>query len=281
MLPLYWRALASVNSLHILGFRIALAMVFAAGVLFACKNFSWLFFFKNRRSALYLVLASIMISFNWGLFLWAVNAERSLEAAFGYYINPLFVILIGLVFFKEKLKALQWVSLGLALAGVLTITIFTGSPPLISLGLAVSFSTYSLLKKLIGMPALESLAIETLIATPPALLLLFVPGISYFFTGLYGVGYVAYLPGFTVLLLLLCGAISTMPLYFFTRAAKLLPLSTLGFIQFLSPTMAFLLGYFVFREAFPWYNFIAFGFIWAAVIVFVVSLYAPQKQRPG
>ena len=278
-LPLYWRALAEIRALHLLGFRIVLSLVFVAAILFACKRFSWILFFKDRRRGFQLVLASLTVTFNWGLFIWAVNAGRSIEASLGYYINPMVVVVIGLFFFKEKLVLMQKIAVVLALTGVLTLTILSGTPPWISFALAFCFSIYSLLKKNIDMPAFESLAVETLITTPFGLLLFFVPGVSYFFTGESGIGYMAELPRITLLILFFCGFATTMPLYFFTRSAQLLPLSTLGFIQFLSPTMTFLIGFFVFGEYFPWYNFIAFGFIWAAVIMYIASLYVAPKRK--
>ena len=226
-----------------------------------------------------LILAAVLITFNWGLFIWAVNAGRTIETALGYYITPIMVVLLGLFLFKEKLKRLQWAALALAFIGVLTLTILSGRPPWISLGLAVSWSIYGLIKKTIGMPALEALAVETMLATPIGLLVIFYPAMSVFFTGVSGPGYVAELPHITLWLLLLCGALTTTPLFLFTHAARMLPLSTLGFIQFLSPTMSFLIGFFVFRECFPWYNFLAFCFIWSAVIMYVISLYAAPKQK--
>ena len=278
-LPLYWRALAEIRALHLLGFRIILSLFFVAIVLFVCRRFSWILFFKDKRKALQLVLASLTITFNWGLFIWAVSVGRSIEAALGYYINPMLVIVIGLFFFKEKMILMQKIAVALALTGVLTLTILSGAPPWIAFGLAFCFSIYSILKKKINMPAFESLAVETLITTPIGLLLFFAPGISYFFTGESNIAYMAELPRITLFILLFCGFVTTMPLYFFTRAAQLLPLSTLGFIQFLSPTMTFLIGFFVFREFFPWYNFIAFGFIWSAVIIYIASLYVAPKQK--
>ena len=278
-LPLYWRLLAEIHSLHVLGFRIVFSMLFAVAILFAGRRFSWIFFYKDKRRGLQLVLASFMITFGWALYIWAINIGRTIEASLGYYINPLLVVVLGLFVFKEKLRVLQWVALALAFAGVLTLSIFTGAPPWISLGLAFSFCTYSVLKKNIGMPALESLAVETLIAAPLGLLLLFAPGVSHFFTGMSDIGYVAELPRVTLFILLFIGFVTTTPLYLFTRGARMLPLSTLGFIQFLSPTISFLIGLFIFGESFPWYNFIAFGFIWAAVIMYIASLYVAPKRK--
>ena len=277
-LPLYWKTLSAINSLHILGFRIIFSLILVGGILLARKNASWLKFYKDRRLGILMILAGLAISFNWGLYIWAINSGHTIETSLGYYINPLVSIVLGLVFFREKLNALQIVSFCLAVTGVLIITIFTGRLPWISLGLAFSFALYGLLKKTVRISALESLAVETLVSFPLGLLLLLTSfgtstnGTAISFSGLHSLLYITKLPPHTLLLLLLCGAATTFPLYLFSKGAKMLPLSSLGFIQFLSPTLYFLTGFFIFREYFPPHNFIAFGFIWSAAILYIISL---------
>lgn len=283
-LPLYWRLLITIPSIHILSFRILLSLVFVSFILFAMKNTSWLTFYRDRRKALLLTLAALAISFNWGVYIYAVNSEQTIEASLGYYVTPLLSIVFGLCFFKEKLKPLQIVAFALAIAGVVTLTVFTGRLPWVSIVLAFSFGIYGVLKKTIRLSSLESLAVETLIASPIGLLLLF----TYFgavtdsllppFALRGSLAYLFYLPLFTLLMLSLCGALTSIPLYLFSQGAKLLPLSTLGFCQFLSPTLAFLTGVFIFGEYFPPRNFIAFGFIWLAAIVYIISLNTRKKK---
>jgi len=267
VLPLYWKLLAALNPLHILAFRILFSLLLTGGILLARKNTAWLGFYKDKRKRNLMILAGLIISFNWGLYIWAVNEEHTIEAALGYYINPLVSVVLGLCVFREKLNRLQILAFSLAVTGVLILTVLTGAPPWISLGLALSFGLYGLIKKAVNIGALESLAVETLVASPLGLILLLGP---------FGTGgessRLAELPLSTIVILLFCGAVTTLPLYLFAKGAKLLPLSMLGFIQFIAPTLTFLVGVLVFRESFPLHDFIVFGFIWTAVILYVVSL---------
>ena len=280
ILPLYWKTLSAISSLHILGFRIILSLLFVGSVLFFHKNTSWLKFYRNREKRLYLVLAGIMISINWGLYIWAVNSGHTIETSLGYYINPLLSIILGLCFFREKLKVLQVIAFGLAFVGVLLLTVLTGRPPWISLGLAFSFALYGLLKKTINLSAMESLGVETLVSLPLGLLLLFSSfGTTIIFPDPHAISYVFKFPTITLLMLLLVGFVSSFPLYLFAKGAKILPLSTLGFIQFLSPTMSFLTGLLIFKESFPLRNFIAFGFIWTAAILYIISISRGQNSK--
>ncbi|MDR0442601.1 MAG: EamA family transporter RarD [Treponema sp.] len=283
-LPVYWKLLASVPSLHILGFRIVFSLLLVSAVLFYRRNISWLKFYKDRRQTLMLTLGAFMLSFNWGLYIWAVNSGHTIEAAVGYYINPLVSVVLGLIFFKEKLKTMQWIAFALAMTGVLILTIFSGAPPWISLGLALSFGFYGLIKKTVSLSALESLGAETLIAAPLGLLMLFssLGNDGQAVYGLQGLSYLPELPAPVIALLLGCGAVTTLPLYLFSNGAKMLPLTTMGFIQFLAPSITFLEGVFIFHETFPPRNFIVFGCIWAAVILYIVSLkIAARIPKPG
>ena len=281
LLPVYWNLLSPVNTLHILAYRILFSMLLMSCMLFAGKNTSWLKFYKNRRTALLMTLTALLISFNWGLYLVAVNTGRTIETSLGYYINPLLSIVLGLIVFKEKLKPLQAVAFGFATAGVLIITLLTGKLPMISLLLAFSFAIYGFLKKTINLTALESMGVETLIASPLGLLMLFTSfgahgGLD--FPTLQGFSYFTELPLYMLFLLALSGLVSSFPLYLFAKSAKMLPLSTLGFLQFLAPTLTFLTGLFILKESFPPQNFIAFGFIWAAAILYIISLKGSTKK---
>ena len=282
ILPLYWKLLVAIPPYHILSFRIIFSMVFVVLILFWGKKTSWLKFYRDKRKAILLTLAGLTISSNWGLYIWAINTGHTIEASLGYYINPLISIALGLCFFREKLKPLQTVAFCLAFAGVSILTIFTGKLPWVSLALALTFGLYGMLKKTVHLSSLESLAVETLISSPLGVLLLFIAfdaGGNIGFPDPHALSYFRGLPLHTLLALPLVGVVSSVPLYLFSQGAKMLPLSTLGFCQFISPTLAFLTGIFIFRESFPVRNFIAFGFIWAAVIAYVVSL--RQKRRNG
>jgi len=278
VLPLYWKLLSAINPFHILAFRIILSLILAGIILVIWKDFIWLkIFFTDRRDSLLLLLAGLIITFNWGLYIWAVNNGHTIEAAMGYFINPLISVVLGLCVFKEKISRLQAVSFFLAAAGVVIQIIFTGSPPWISLGLALSFGLYGLIKKTVKLSALESLGSETLAAFPVSLILL---------AGSFGNGgnfpdfqallYFSDLPVSVLLILSVCGAVTVLPLFLFAKSIKILPLSTIGFLQFLAPTLTFLTGVFIFREEFSFNSLIVFGFIWAAVALYIVSLRLQQ-----
>jgi chloramphenicol-sensitive protein RarD len=280
-LPIYWKILSGINSMHILGFRIILSLLLVGCLLFASKNTSWLKFYKDRQKIIITILTSLTITFNWGLYIWAVNGGHTIESAIGYYINPLLSIVLGMIFFREKLKILQLLAFIIALVGVLILTILTGRPPWIPLGLAFSFALYGLLKKKVHLTALESLGVETLVASPIGILLLLIPfGTNRSFPDPHSLAYIMELPLKPLLFLLLCGLVTSFPLYLFAKGAKMLPLSTLGFVQFLSPTLSFITGFFIFGESFPIQNFLALGCIWIAVILYTISLKGFNGTRP-
>jgi chloramphenicol-sensitive protein RarD len=280
--PLYWKLLIAVDSLHILALRILLSLTLVSIPLLIQKNSNWLAVFKEAKKAGILMLTALLICCNWGLYIWAVNRGHTLETSLGYYINPLISILLGLIFFRERLRPMQWAAVAIAFAGVLILTVLSGALPWISLALALTFGFYGLLKKKLSLSALESLGAETLASAPLGIALLFFC-LGYAqgnpdFTGVQGLAYFAELPPHTWAVLALCGLVTATPLYCFAQGAKLLPLSALGFTQFISPTLQFILGLFVFREAFPPHYFAAFAFIWTAVILYVVSLGLAPKN---
>ena len=284
ILPLYWKLLISVADLHILAFRIILSLLLVALLLTIQKNFTWLTVFKDRKKTGLLILTALTISANWGLYIWAVNNGHTIEVSLGYYINPLISIVFGLVFFREKLKPLQWAAFGLAALGVLILTVLSGKFPWISLSLALTFGFYGLLKKKSPLSSLESLGAETLASLPLGLFLLifgFQPGGNsgvHIVPGGKALSYLAELPIHTGIILAFCGLVTAFPLYCFARGTKTLPLSTVGFIQFFSPTIQFLLGYFLFAEYFPAHYFIAFICIWLAVILYIMNLSTARPQ---
>ena len=276
LLPLYWNLLSAIDSLHILAFRMIFSLVFVGIILLAGRNYAWLEVFRDWKKAGNVILAGLLIGFNWGLYIWAVNSGRTIEASLGYYINPLLTIVLGLLFFRERLRPMQWVAVSIALAGVLLMTLLSGRLPWVSLCLALSFGFYSVLKKTVALSALESLGSETLITLPMGLLLLCVnrgteQGFLEF-SGFQGLSYLSALPVHTWVLLSLCGAATMFPLFLFAKGAKLLPLSTIGFMQFIAPTITFMIGLLVFKESFPTHYFAAFAFIWVAVILYIISL---------
>jgi len=281
-LPLYWKFLGGINSLHILAARILVSLVLLITILSFQKNFAWLSIFKDIKKTRSLIAASLILCFNWGLYIWAVNQGRIVEASLGYYINPLVSVVLGLIFFREKLKTLQWAAVILAFLGVLILTILSGTPPWISLILALTFGFYGLVKKQLKLSSLESLTAETLVVTPLGVLFLLVKietqGGLRFIPDAQNLAYFAELGVGIWIALALIGVVSSLPLYCFGRAAKLLPLSTVGFCQFIAPTLQFSIGVFIYGEAFPLRNAIAFSFIWFAVILYIISL---KKRSPA
>ena len=278
--PLYWKLLAAIKPLHILAFRILFSLLLVGAILLFRKNYGWLTCFKNTKKGLLLILSALAVSFNWGLFIWAVNQGRTIEASLGYYINPLFSIMLGFFIFREKLRPLQWAAFGLAMLGVLLLTVLSGAPPWVSLGLALSFGLYGVFKKIIYLPALEALGAETLAAAPLGLTLLLLN----FDTpspmpDMRGLSYLAGLPAYSWVFLLFCGLVTALPLYLFARGAQALPLSALGFIQFISPTLQFMAGFFIFGESFPPQNYAAFGCIWSAAILYIISLKCGSRWK--
>ncbi|MDR2629901.1 MAG: EamA family transporter RarD [Spirochaetaceae bacterium] len=263
ILPVYWKLLAQVNSLSILAFRILCSFLLILGIFLPQRNTRWLRILAEPGRRLIIAAAAGLVTCNWGLYIWAINAGHTVESSLGYYINPLVSIVLGLIFFQERLSRIQWTAFGFAAAGVALLTFFSGAFPWISLGLALSFGFYGLCKKKAAAGSLETLGAETLLAAPLALLLILLrPG------ALDELG--ALSPGLWVLLIF-SGAVTALPLYCFARGAKLLPLSALGFIQFVNPTILLITGVFIFKEPFPVRNLLAFALIWAAVFLYSIS----------
>lgn len=263
-LPVYWKLLSSVNALCILGFRIICSLLLIICVLVPRGNTRWLRVLAEPRRRLSVAAAAGLITCNWGLYIWAINAGHTVESSLGYYINPLVSIVLGLIFFREALSPLQWLAFGFAAAGVSLLTILSGTFPWISLCLALTFGFYGLFKKKADMSSLETLGAETLLASPVALIFILLPPGALRSLGELGAG--------LWVLLLLAGAVTTIPLYCFARGAKLLPLSAMGFIQFVNPTILLFTGVVIFGEPFPVRNLLAFALIWVSVILYSVSL---------
>jgi chloramphenicol-sensitive protein RarD len=224
---------------------------------------------RDKRKLLGITFASIIISLNWLTYIWAVNADHVVQASLGYYINPLFSVLLGIIFLKETLTRRQILSVILAAAGVIYLTISYGVFPWISLALAITFGLYGLLKKTVDIPAMFGLTVETLIVTPLALIYLaFLPeqafDFHFFFSGIN-------------LLLMGAGIATAIPLLLFAAGAKTIPLAMVGFLQYFAPTIMLLLGVFLYDEPFTSAHLVAFGLIWIALIVYLASVYRPKK----
>lgn len=269
LFPLYWKLFDFVPATEVLAHRIIWSLVYVILMTFFLRKTALVLqeltaLFKNRRQLLAISTASVLISLNWFTYIWAVNHGHLLQTSLGYYINPLLSVLLGVIILKERLSIWQNISFILAAIGVVSYATYIGSFPWIAITLAVTFAIYGLIKKTTNLSALTSLFIETLLITPFALLYastLFISGEGYFA-----------LNGLTTSLLLIGGGFLTaIPLLLFGVGAKGIPLTLLGFLQYFTPTITFLLGVFVFREPFTNTHLISFIFIWSALAIFSLS----------
>lgn len=271
MFPLYWRLLDDVDSFEILAHRMLWSGVFMVTLFVGIRRMRLRNHIQRPRQYLMLLLTGTLISFNWGLYIWAINHGYILQSSLGYYINPLVNVLLGYLFLHERLNRAQTVALMLALAGVVYFTIDYGHFPIISLGLAFSFGIYGLLKKKMGLNATPALTVETIWMMPAALV---------FITFLCSQGQSAlnHFDGFTWLLLLLSGAVTAIPLLLYGKAAERITLTALGFLQYISPTGQFLIGIFVYKESFTTAHIICFSCIWLGLTIFTVDIIKRLKR---
>ncbi|WP_308307614.1 EamA family transporter RarD [Streptomyces sp. ISL-10] len=259
LVPLFWPLLKPSGALEILAHRMVWSLAVVAVALLALKQWGWVRELVRQPRKLALIsLAAAVITVNWGLYIWAVNAGQVVEASLGYFINPLVTIAMGVVLLKERLRPAQWAAVGIGFAAVLVLAVGYGRPPWISLTLAFSFATYGLVKKKVNIGGLESLAAETAIQFLPALGFLLWLGANGSLTfGFHGGGHAA--------LLAATGVVTAAPLVCFGAAAIRVPLSTLGLLQYLAPMFQFLLGVLYFHEAMPAERWAGFALVWLAL----------------
>ena len=265
VLPVYWKLIDSVFSMEILSNRIVWAFVFTIVIIGVTKQWEELkLIARDKKQMLYIFIASILIAFNWGVYIWAVNSDKIVDASLGYYINPLLAVALGVVIFKEKLSLLQGGALLIAFIGVIIKTLQYGKIPWISLGLAISFALYGATKKSIKANSIVGLTLETIMLTPAALAYIGVRQLS-------GVG--AFQKEGIVVILLLMGAgiVTAVPLLLFASGARRLPMSVLGFTQYISPTISLVIGIFVYHEGFTAVDMVGFCFIWVALVMYSIS----------
>jgi chloramphenicol-sensitive protein RarD len=225
----------------------------------------------NKRTLLILLGAAVFISVNWLVYVYAVDTDQVVQTSLGYFINPLISVALGVILLRERLRALQWAAVGIAVIAVAVLTVSYGTVPWISLTLAFSFGMYGFLKKLARVGSIESLAIETAALAPFALALMAMWEAD---------GQAAFvLDGWQIsLLLILLGPITALPLLAFGGAATRIPLSTLGVLQYMTPTMLFLIGVFLFNEAMPTSRWIGFLFVWVSLVVFSIDVYQHGRR---
>ncbi|MDU5969577.1 MAG: EamA family transporter RarD [Cutibacterium avidum] len=259
--PLYFRLLERSGAFEIIAHRVVWSFAFCAILLTIEKGWHRLAALAHDRRSLWgLVLAGHLVLINWTLYVWSVNAGHTLDAAMGYFINPLVSALLGVLVLRERLSPAQWMAFGIGIVAVVVLMVGHSSTPLISLGLAMSFGLYGLVKKVLGVavkPAV-GLIVETLATTPLALVYIgwgVARGKSTF-TGSYS------------LLLVSAGILTAVPLLMFAFAASRISLTTLGILQYISPLLQFLVGLFLFGEQMPWQRWVGFSLVWVAVVMF-------------
>ena len=271
--PLYWPLLEPAGAVEILAHRIFWSLVVMLGVVVALRKRAGLrAVLADRRTLALLAVAAMLITVNWGTYIWGVNHDHVVETSLGYFINPLVSVLLGVVVLGERLRRLQWAALGLAGLAVVGLTVEYGHPPWIALVLALSFGSYGLAKKKANAGAVESLVVETMVVSPVALgylVLLTVNGTSTFVD--HG--------GWHAVLLFGTAVITVVPLLCFGGAATRIPLSTLGLMQYLTPTAQFLLGILFFHEPMPTLRWVGFALIWLALLLFTVEALRHRRHE--
>jgi len=270
--PIYWKVLHQVSALQVIGHRIGWSFIVL--IIYILFTRQWQEFrsvaFNAKTIGIYAV-ASVLLSINWLIYVWGVNAGFIVETSLGYFINPLLSVLLGVLFLRERLRPVQWIPVILAAIGVIYLTVVYGRLPWIALSLAFSFGIYGLVKKLAPLGSLYGLTLETAIVLPIALIYLV-------FVEVNGTG--AFLHDGTRVDLFLAGAgiVTTIPLLMFASAAKQIPLTMVGILQYIAPTLQFLIGVFIYKEPFDRTHLIGFGLVWVALIIFWVENFVAHRM---
>jgi len=269
--PIYWKFLHDVPALQVIGHRIGWSFILLA--LYILLTGQWDAFrsaaFNWRTIGIYSI-AGVLLTFNWLIYVWGVNEGFIVETSLGYFINPLLSVSLGVLFLRERLRTMQWVPVGLAAIGVGYLTFVYGRLPWIALSLAFTFGFYGFVKKLSPLGSLHGLALETGIVFPVALIYLAIVGIN-------GSGAFLHDGTFVDVLLIGAGLVTTVPLLMFASAAKQIPLTVVGLLQYIAPTLQFLIGVFVYKEPFDLAHFIGFAIVWVALIIFAVESYLANR----
>ena len=271
LLPLYWKLVEEAGAYEILAHRGIWSLLICVSLLALRKQLKSAYLMvRSSRTLSLLFLASGLLTINWGVYIWSVTVNRVIEAALGYYITPLINVTFGVLLLREKLRPAQWIAVALAAAGVVILTLGYGSLPWIALVLAISWGSYSLIKKSLNLGALETLTLETLFAFLPNLVFLLI---------IQGNGSAEFGSTWTISILLFgAGAATVIPLLLFNGSTTRLPLSTVGLLQYITPTIMFFIGIFINDEDISMTKVIGFAFIWLALAVLSRDLY--RSSRP-
>jgi chloramphenicol-sensitive protein RarD len=271
--PIYFKLLRPASPLEIIAHRIVWSVVFVAVVLLVARRWGMLRrLLRAPRLLLGLAAASMLIAVNWGAFIYGVNTDRVVEASLGYFITPLFVVLLGVIVLGERLRGWQWVALGVGAVAVAVLTVDYGRLPYVALVLTGGFGLYGLVKKKLGIPPVEGLLVETALLAVPALgFLWWLAAQDTAVVGTVGVGH--------TVLVLAAGAVTTVPLLLFAGAANRIPLTAIGVLQYITPVVQFGLGVFLFREPMPPARLAGFTLVWIALAVFTADTLRHLRSR--
>jgi chloramphenicol-sensitive protein RarD len=268
--PIYWKSLHHVPAIQLIGHRILWSFLLLFAVILFTGQWGELRKTLNSKVIRIYTIAAVLIGINWLVYVWAVNANYIVETSLGYFINPLLSVLLGVIFLKERLRLAQWIPVILASLGVAYLSYVYGRLPYIALTLSVSFGLYGLVKKISPLGSLHGLTIETGILCLPALIyLIFVQTNNtgaFLHTGLT-----------SDLLMIGAGLVTTIPLLMFATAARLIPLWVVGLLQYIAPTLQFIIGVFIYKEPFSHDQLIGFGIVWTALIIFLVENYLATR----
>lgn len=271
-LPLYWKALSALPGLETTSHRIIWSALLTALILAFQRKWGWLRrILKQPRILLTFAATAALILANWLIYIYAVNTNQMVEASLGYFINPLVNVLLGIIFLRERPRQWQWAAIGVAAVGVTYLTYDYGRLPWIALGLAASFAFYALLKKTASLPPLEGLFLETTyLAIPLSIYLIMLEA--------NGQGTFGHTTLSTTILLVMAGAVTTVPLLLFSAGARTVPMTVLGILQYVAPTIQFILGITLFGEPFGHSQLLGFSFIWVALALFTLESGAERRR---
>ena len=268
--PIYWKLLHQVSAIQLIGHRIIWSFLLLFAIILITKQWTELRANINAKVLQIYAIAALLVGANWLIYVWAVNANFIVETSLGYFINPLLSVLLGVIFFKEKLRIAQWIPVVLAALGVAYLTYVYGRLPYIALSLAFSFGLYGLVKKLSPLGSLYGLTIETGI--------LFIPALGYLiFVEANNTGSFLHLGVASDLLMIGAGLVTTIPLLMFASAVRSIPLWVVGLLQYITPTLQFLIGILIYKEPFSHNQLIGFGIVWIALVVFLVENYLASR----
>ncbi|MBN2935279.1 EamA family transporter RarD [Mogibacterium sp.] len=274
VLPIYWKSLIPISSSVIILYRVL--MVLLTALLLARKNYTWKEIWaplkENRKTVRTLVIAGIIITINWSTYIWAVNAGFILQTSLGYYIEPLMVCLLGIILFRERVTKYKVIAMIFALAAVLVMLVHFHQIPTVALGLALTFSVYAAIKRSVTIDPVLSMIYETMFLAPIALAIILYQEIS-------GKGAFAVGAPYQVVLLLLCGFCTAVPLMLFSAGAQKTSMFILGLVEYISPTMQMILGILLYHEHADSVQFMAFGIIWIGLVFFTVGEF--RDTRPN